>query len=78
MKEPTKPEIAGQVPTGRPTEGEKRAPLRTVTFLADPEVIEAIKLLAGDVREERGRQSIAIRRAILGQAALRRGAQPIN
>lgn len=61
----------GQVPAGRPTDGEDRPPLRAVVFLAGPDVLAALKLLAGDVDDVRGAQSIVIRQAILEKLARR-------
>jgi hypothetical protein len=63
----------GQVPAGRPLDGEDRAPLRAVVFLATPAVLEALELLKADLGDERGAQSIAIRAAILEKAERVRG-----
>lgn len=56
-KRDTKQEATGCVPLGRPSEDEERPRLHTVTFLASPEVMEAIKELAEDVDEDSGQQS---------------------
>lgn len=71
-----KQEDDGYVHTGRPSKDEEERPrLRTVTFLAGPNVMEAIKELMEDVDEDSGQQSIVIRQAILDQVARRRAAK---
>lgn len=55
---------SGSVPMGRPAIDEERPSLRPLTFLIDPETLEALALLKGELGGEPGSQSIAIRRAI--------------
>ena len=61
---------AGQVPAGRPADGEERPPLKSVTFKADPATLDALKRLEDALpRSVRAKKSTAIRGALLETAA---------
>lgn len=65
---PRAPDLAVEVPIGRPTADEEREPLRQIVFKASPKVEEAIEVIVADMGE-RGTQSVAIREAIMEKAA---------